>query len=378
MSSDNEPKVETMICRACGKEFQPKRRGRKNTGFCCSRCRDKWRRENKLKDLPGKYSKTCEHCGIVFQTNNTGQKYCSVECSRTARKTGRTIYDMECLYCGTPFQTINKNRKYCSPACAAKHAGDLRRGEYYCEYCGKPRWSDHPNRNRFCSRECVNKAKHLEALSRKEAWSKQREESMTRTCANCGVVFRAKHENHRFCSAECQYESALREHHERNVARFIPVLSVCPHCGNLFSTTFRSQAKQYCSERCAERASEKRQKVKRKEQMQQAFVEPVGLKTTYRNYGGVCAICGLPVPKTTESENQWAATVDHIIPLSQGGMHSKSNCQLAHRLCNSIKLDTTDDFRIDWAQKLKDEPGRWNEQLDDLWSQLGCSDQSVM
>ena len=132
-----------------------------------------------------------------------------------------------------------------------------------------------------------------------------------------------------------------------------------------------SQNKQYCSEKCRAKAADAKHEEKRKEQMRAAFVEPVGLKTTYRTYDGVCGICGLPVPETVEANNQWAATVDHIIPLSKGGLHKKSNCQLAHRLCNSIKLDTVDDFRIDWIQKLRDEPGRWNEQLDDLWEQLG-------
>lgn len=51
-----------------------------------------------------------------------------------------------------------------------------------------------------------------------------------------------------------------------------------------------------------------------------------------------------------------------------------TNCQLAHRLCNSLKLDVTEDFRIDWEEKLKEEPGRWNLQLDDLWEQLNGVD----
>ena len=104
--------------------------------------------------------------------------------------------------------------------------------------------------------------------------------------------------------------------------------------------------------------------------MRLAFVEPVGIKTIYRAYRGRCAICGLPVPSTTEPANQWAATVDHVVPISKGGIHSRTNCQLAHRLCNSLKLDTEEDFRIDWKLKLISEPGRWNQQLDDLWKQL--------
>ena len=43
------------------------------------------------------------------------------------------------------------------------------------------------------------------------------------------------------------------------------------------------------------------------------------------------------------------------------------NCQLAHRICNSLKLDSEEkNFRIDWKQKLISEPGKWNKKLDDL------------
>ena len=78
----------------------------------------------------------------------------------------------------------------------------------------------------------------------------------------------------------------------------------------------------------------------------------------------------MPVPDTNEPSNQWAATVDHIIPLSKDGLHAKANCQLAHRLCNSLKQDTLETYYISWREKLAEEPGRWNAQLDDLWKQL--------
>ena len=39
-------------------------------------------------------------------------------------------------------------------------------------------------------------------------------------------------------------------------------------------------------------------------------------------------------------------------------------------MCNSVKLDSGDEFFIDWERKLIEEPGRWNSQLDDLWKHL--------
>jgi 5-methylcytosine-specific restriction endonuclease McrA len=55
---------------------------------------------------------------------------------------------------------------------------------------------------------------------------------------------------------------------------------------------------------------------------------------------GICQICGEPVEYNRGSQDRMAATIDHIVPLSKGGKHQYDNCQLAHRICNSLKRDT--------------------------------------
>jgi 5-methylcytosine-specific restriction endonuclease McrA len=44
--------------------------------------------------------------------------------------------------------------------------------------------------------------------------------------------------------------------------------------------------------------------------------------------GNLCALCGKPI------ENMKDCTIDHIIPVSKGGLTTVENCQLAHRKCN--------------------------------------------
>ena len=218
---------------------------------------------------------------------------------------------------------------------------------------------------------CALKARHLKATVLDSKKIKEKEKKLSRECANCGKEFRTNKSRQRYCSPECQYEAALQRKHEKKLSQFMPMMRQCLCCGSVFPTTLHAKNKLFCSDECREKA----EKEVRKEQMKEAFVEPVGLKTTYRDYKGLCAICGLPVPNTTEPSNQWAATVDHIIPLSKGGKHRKDNCQLAHRLCNSLKRDAGEEYKIDWIQKLADEPRRWNEQIDDLQRQLGYLDQ---
>lgn len=54
----------------------------------------------------------------------------------------------------------------------------------------------------------------------------------------------------------------------------------------------------------------------------------------------ICALCGQPVDKSLRYPHPLSATVDHIIPLAQGGHPSDiENLQLAHFVCNRQKAD---------------------------------------
>ncbi len=54
----------------------------------------------------------------------------------------------------------------------------------------------------------------------------------------------------------------------------------------------------------------------------------------------VCGICGREVDKSLKFPHPLSATVDHIIPISQGGHPSDiENLQLAHLSCNQAKYN---------------------------------------
>jgi 5-methylcytosine-specific restriction endonuclease McrA len=46
---------------------------------------------------------------------------------------------------------------------------------------------------------------------------------------------------------------------------------------------------------------------------------------TFRHYGRVCWVCGEP----------GADSIDHVVPISEGGTHTLDNLRPAHRACNS-------------------------------------------
>lgn len=359
-----------MKCRYCGKEFEPKKRGRKNSGFCSKNCSDSYRR----KMMPFKFENTCGICGTVFQTNLKSQKYCSRDCAAEARRTGRTIHKKVCIGCGTEFETVNRKRTFCSAECASKYHGELRKGTYFCEYCGKPRHSDHPNRNRFCSRECVINAHKLQALKSQEESREAREARrllLNKDCGFCGESFTAKTTRHKYCSSACAVAAQRLNGREEYAQEYVPRVFACAECGKEITTELGNRRRQFCSEVCAKRNEHRKCKEIRRAELNAVFDEQVSIGWVYKKGAGICAICGLPVPDDRTPENPWGVTRDHIVPLSKGGRHNKSNCQLAHRICNSIKLDSEDEaFRIDWERKLREEPGKWNERIDNLMEQL--------
>lgn len=50
-----------------------------------------------------------------------------------------------------------------------------------------------------------------------------------------------------------------------------------------------------------------------------------------------CSICGLPINYDLKSPDPWSFTVDHIIPITNGGTSDIENLAPAHRRCNLVK-----------------------------------------
>jgi len=115
----------------------------------------------------------------------------------------------------------------------------------------------------------------------------------------------------------------------------------CIVCGTL------TQNPKYCCQSCRNKANwaakEHRRRARMKTQMIDSDITVEGL---FRRDKGVCAICG----KRCDLEDytvrdgifiagDWYPSVDHIKPISKGGLHSWGNVQLAHRRCNTLKSD---------------------------------------
>ena len=48
-----------------------------------------------------------------------------------------------------------------------------------------------------------------------------------------------------------------------------------------------------------------------------------------------CHICGQLVDRALSGRSPMGATIDHLVPLYEGGQHSRANVALAHNSCNA-------------------------------------------
>jgi 5-methylcytosine-specific restriction endonuclease McrA len=68
-----------------------------------------------------------------------------------------------------------------------------------------------------------------------------------------------------------------------------------------------------------------------------ATVEEFKCEEIYERDGWVCQLCDSDVDPELKWPESMSASLDHIIPLSKGGEHSRANSQLAHLKCNVDK-----------------------------------------
>ena len=269
-----------------------------------------------------------------------------------------------CVICGKEFAPKESDQQCCSSECGRVKSSRSQRKYYPCHHCGELFWKPNAFRLKYCSKECQSAATAL-IRPRKE---KPAPTIYKRSCAWCGTECETTIPNKIYCNSECTYNGNLKMKREQWADAYVPRTYTCKECGTEFTTECGNKHSVFCCQSCAdknerrqEHATERHKKYmreakKRREKLLAAnFVENVSYEAVYERDNGVCQICGLPVHPTKGIDNNWDGTIDHIEPLSVGGKHSMANCQLAHRICNSLKRQQSDTFTVDWQQKAQED-----------------------
>lgn len=148
---------------------------------------------------------------------------------------------------------------------------------------------------------------------------------LTLDCAFCGNPLSKGQQE--YCSARCcwrAYQGFLSE-------------KTCVACGSVFDF-FGCELT--CSDACSESIARRHKQTRRAlESSKNRYFEVFADIEIFRRDKWICQLCGLPINQFLKAHNRAAATIDHIVPLSRGGLHRRSNVQTAHFSCNSRKRD---------------------------------------
>lgn len=151
-----------------------------------------------------------------------------------------------------------------------------------------------------------------------------------RECLRCGKEFAPPTRRSMCCSRACGL--AANERFRSNGAVDRSELVPCGECGAPCRAAFgRCRG---C--RDARRSASHRGALKvRRERVYQGGDRGISWESVGERDDWVCHLCGGSVNRLAGTAYEpWGATVDHLVPIVDGGAHVWSNVALAHRRCN--------------------------------------------
>lgn len=324
--------------------------------------------------------RVCERCGGEYTSRVHNNRYCCRDCKRLAfnarvrAKTGDAWRHRKCRRCGKQFTTDHPQRFYCSDVCAqaVKHEwfvknryADQAWRDRVCGVCGKPYTAGNPHQH-YCCADCATVAKKRRNDARpRKVYAPSR-------CAHCGGEYTPHNGSQKFCCRECfdahrvQYEKAnAHKHAEANRRRVRERYRDNPEYRARVSEYNRAWAvanreksreikKRYADtykgrishdrylhgdayRKARQRKDAKRRMRKFGVHSERPIDRDIHWSTLAERTGSMkCVMCGiLCVPNSADPNIR--PTVDHIIPIFEGGSHTWDNVQLLCMRCNAGK-----------------------------------------
>lgn len=232
-----------------------------------------------------------------------------------------------------------RNQLFCNAEC-----GRLFRQEIVfiekpanCAFCSAPLVHIGPgNPKRYCSR------KHA-ALFRQA--NKPKVPKVEKVCACCAKVYLTNIKASRFCCVNCRTQQTALENRLKRAAAGARVYSPkCDRCDQLInqdSVSGKNKYGRWCRP-CA--LVKQRERYRIKTAKRQGVLNPIRISADVliQRDGNICHLCNTEIDLSLARNSRFGATIDHIIPLSKGGLDVLDNLKLAHWICNIRKGNRVD------------------------------------
>lgn len=138
----------------------------------------------------------------------------------------------------------------------------------------------------------------------------------------------------KYCSEDCTY-IAMNNRRSRLTEK---LTRQCEECGKSFQTWYRTQQR-FCGFRCRRRVWSRHRKHKdRALTYRSNGAELFSALEIFKRDNFRCQECGRrTLKKFRHKIHDRAPVLDHIMPLSKGGLHIRANVQCLCRRCNTSK-----------------------------------------
>lgn len=212
----------------------------------------------------------------------------------------------------------------------------------YAKTCGLPR-CERPvlsvqSQALYCSREHTHKARDLRTQQRIREDPERRERERQR---NQGRVrdreayFENYYRRRRLVTRRRRANEKLARAKQGRPSGTPWYFGQCLRCGETFlAKAYGGCLPSYCSDQCQANTCKERRALRKR----LAYIEPVYRRQVFERDDWECQLCGLHLQANDHTRHDYA-TIDHIIPLAAGGLHSMANVQAACGRCNSHKSD---------------------------------------
>ncbi len=138
-----------------------------------------------------------------------------------------------------------------------------------------------------------------------------------------------------------QYKRKYSLAYGREHRKFNPlILKKCKGCGVIFTVKYSNKKRILCKKHCGKPG--RKSYIRIKDARVDGEVYPIRLLEIMERDKGICHIFNKPVNKNIHYIENDYPSLDHVMPLAKGGLHTRNNIKLAHRICNSYKRDVVD------------------------------------
>lgn len=178
------------------------------------------------------------------------------------------------------------------------------------------------------------------------------------TCPNCLAIERERIKREKEIEKNIAREKLILKKQAEKLQRQIEKdkqdqqrkYRICKNCGVIFYSQTQKTLCDKCKKdviRIRKRKYYKSREIKRRIKIQSAMVDnDITVQALAERDNNICYLCNKPVDFSDYYDNGITIicgnnypSIDHVVPLAKGGLHSWDNVKLAHRICNSIKSD---------------------------------------